>query len=139
MYEQLITKISTTLASVTKVKDVFSYPKSKLTKFPAVFFKPNGVENSFETNSENMKIYRFLLIVMIGAAQETQENVHAVLAKTVDAIVAQFDADWDGGTIDGHRVWIKIDSADAWEVSEEEDGLIAYAPLNVEIKLLSSN
>lgn len=139
MYEELITKIETTLGLVSEVKEVFSYPKTKITKFPAVFFKPNGMKNSFETGSENMKIYRFLILVMIGVKQSTHENVNAVLAKTVDAVIAQFDADWNQGTIEGHRVWVKIDSADAWQVSEEQDGLIAYAPLSVEIKLLSTN
>lgn len=141
MYETLIAKTKATLEAVENVKDVFSSPKSKLTKFPCVFFKPAGFINAFETNNENMGTYRFMLIVMVGtSAQMTQDEAfEIVLPHTVDAIIAKFDKDWNQGSIDGHRVVTKIDSADAWEMSEEQDGLIAYAPLNVEIKLLTSN
>jgi len=141
MYATLMTKITTTLESVTNVKDVFSVPKSKLTKFPAVFFKPDGFSNTFETNNENMAIYRFMMIVMVGTNTNLKpsEAFGTVLPNTVDAIIDAFDENWDGGTIDGHRVTVKIDSADAWELSQEEDGVVAYAPLNVEIRLLTSN
>lgn len=141
MYSTLITKIKTTLAGVSNVKDYFSVPKSKLEKFPCVFFKPMGITNTFETSQENFKIYRFLMIVMAGGVkQTTPENLFdTVLPNTIDAIVAAFDENWNVGTIDGHRAWVKIDSADAWELSDEEDGLVAYAPLNLEIKLLSNN
>lgn len=142
MYEQLITKVAATLSAVSNVKDVFSVPKSKLTKFPCVFFKPNGFQNSWETNKENAAVYRFMAIVMVGTNTTDQKPSDAfgtTLPHTVDAIIAKFNEDWDGGTIDGHRVRVKIDSADAWELSEEEDGLIAYAPLNIEIRLLTTN
>lgn len=140
MYETLIAKIQTTLEAVTNVKDVFSVPKSKLTKFPCVFFKPAGFTNTFETNAENMATYRFLMIVMVGATQTTPESAfNTILPHTVDAIIAQFNQDWNQGVVDGHRCVVKIDSADAWELSEEQDGLVAYAPLNVEIRLLTTN
>ncbi len=140
MYETLIAKIKATLATVTQVKDVFSVPKSKLTKFPCVFFKPTGFTNTFETQNENMATYRFMMIVMVGVTQTTPENAFdVILPKTIDAIIAAFDAGWDGGTIDGHRVTVKIDNADSWEMSEEGDGLVAYAPLNLEIRLLTAN
>jgi hypothetical protein len=140
MYETLIAKTKTTLESVTQVKDVFTVPKSKLTAFPAVFFKPEGFSNVFETGQENFATYRFMMIVMVGVSGNlTQAQAfNTVLPRTVDAIIEKFNEDWDAGTIDGHRVWTKIDSADAWELSEEEDGLVAYAPLNVEIKLLTT-
>ena len=140
MYEELIAKIQTTLEAVSNVKQVFSTPKTKLTTFPCVFFKPAGFTNTFETRTENAATYRFMMVVMVGAAGTTIENVFTtVLPHTVDAIIAQFNEDWDGGTIGGHRVMIKIDSADAWEISEEQDGLVAYAPMSIEIRLLTSH
>lgn len=140
MYETLIGKITTTLEAVPNVKDVFSVPKNKLTKFPCVFFKPTAFTNTFETQVENMAVYRFMMIVMVGATQITPaEAFSTILPHTVDAIIAKFNADWNQGVIEGHRVVVKIDSADSWEMSEEEDGLVAYAPLNVEIRLLTTN
>lgn len=139
MYTTLITKINATLDKVTRVKDHFTSPKSNLTEFPAVFYKPSGLENTFETQNENYKVYRFIMIVMIGTGGTTiEEAFGTVLPKVVDDIIAQFDQDWSS-TINGHRVSTKIDSADAWEVSEEQEGKIAYAPLSLEIRLLTDN
>lgn len=141
MYEQLIAKVQATLGNVQRVKDVFSTPKTKLTKFPAVFFKPAAFANEFETGQENMATYRFLMLVLVGTGKNmtAEDAFGTILPKTVDEIIAQFNADWNQGTIDGHRVRVKVDSADEWQVSEEQDGLIAYAPLNVEIRLLTTN
>jgi hypothetical protein len=140
MYETLLTKIADTLGQVTRVKEILTTPTTTITKYPAVFFKPNGFQNDFETNAENAITYRFMMIVIVGIAGTTPEDVFSsVLPKTVDDIVAQFNQDWNQGTIDGHRVRVRIDSADAWELSEEQDGLVAYAPLNIDIKLLTTN
>jgi hypothetical protein len=140
MWETLIAKVKATIEKVDKVKDVFSVPTTKLTKFPAVFFKPAGFSNAWETQSENMATYRFMVIVLVGASGTTPETAFGtVLPHVVDEIIAQFNEDWNGGTIDGHRASVKVDSADAWEMQDDNDGLVAYAPLSVEIKLLTSN
>lgn len=139
MYETIFAKIGTTLGNVSLVKDSFYVPKKK-TAYPAVFYKPSGATNTFETQTENMKIYRFLMIVMVGAGGTTAANAFGtVLPRAVDAIIAQFDEEWNQGVVDGHRMTAKVDSADAWEMSQEEDGLIAYAPLNLEVRVLTNN
>ena len=140
MYELLLSKIATTLGNVDRVKSVYAIPKSKITRYPAVFYKPNGLVNSFETNNENLATYAFVLVVIVGAEQKSLNSIFTtVLPKTVDAIINQFDEEWNQGTTDGHRITAKIDSADAWEVSEEQDGLVAYAPLFLEVRLLTNN
>lgn len=140
MYTTLIAKLDTMFNAVAEVQEVFSAPKTKIDLYPAVYFQPSGFNNSFETESENKKTYRFLALVIVGAQNTTKEHIfNTVLPETVDAIVTKFDADWDTGTIEGHRSWVKIDSADPWEVSEEQDGIVCYAPLNIEIELLTTN
>lgn len=139
MYETILAKIATTLGTITKVKDSFSIPKTGLTEFPCVFYKPLGFTNEFATTTENYKVYRFLMIVMVGASNQTVANAFGViLPKVVDDIIAAFDGAWNQGTIEGHRVTAKVDSADAWEVSEEQTGLIAYAPLTLEVRVLTN-
>jgi hypothetical protein len=143
MYATLMTRIKTTLQKVVdsgELAQYFNYPKTKLDEYPAVYFQPNGFDNNFETESQNMKIYRFLMVVIVNKSGTTTEEVFStILPNVVDAIVAQFDTDWNQGTIDGGRVWAKIDTADPWEYDEDQDGLTAYAPLNLEIKLVSNN
>lgn len=139
MYATLMQKIQTTLESVPNVKLVFSAPKTKIDQFPAVFYVPGGMSNQYATNAENEKVYRFTVIVIVGIEHTTADAVfNTVLPNTVDAVIAQFDTDWNAGTIDGHRVRVLVASAEEWGVEESQDGLTAYAPLAVEIRLLSS-
>jgi len=135
MYASILAKIKATLDSVPLVKESFSTPKTKLDKFPAVFFKPESLDNNYLTNTENAKVYRFMIMVLVGATNQTVGNAFGeILPKVVDQIVAAFDEQWDQGVIDNHRVWCRLYSPNAWEVSEEQDGLMAYAPLLLEVK-----
>jgi hypothetical protein len=139
MYETLLAKIGTTLDSVELIKEHFNYPKTKLTKYPSVFYFPAGFDNEYSTGTENFKVYKFALFVIVGVSQTTMESASTTLAKAVQELVAQFDADWNMGTINGHRAWVVVDSSDPWTLSEEQDGMTLYAKLNVTIRLLSTN
>jgi hypothetical protein len=142
MYQTLIAKIKTTLQNTTGVASFGNVPGEEITKYPHVFFKPAGFINQFETNEENYITYNFLMVVMVtteGVGGSNAKAFDEVLPSVIDNIIQRFNADWDQGTIDGHRVTTLIDSADAWELSEEEKGMVAYAPLSVQIKLLTSN
>lgn len=139
MYTTLLTKIETTLNTVNRVQENFSYPKTKITKYPAVFYFPDGFENSYETNSENFKIYKFKMFVIIGVKQTTIASASDVMAKTVQDIMAAFDEQWNMGVIDGHRAWVTLGSGDPWQLSGEQDGMELSAALNLEVRLLTNN
>jgi len=140
MYATLIQKIKDTLDHISSVSQYGTTPGEEITGYPYVFFKPDGFINEFETGSENAVVYNFLMVVVVSTEGQGGSADHAfstVLPSVVDDIVAQFNQDWDQGTIDGHRVRVLIDTASAWEMSEEEDGLQAYAPLNIQIRTLT--
>lgn len=142
MYVTLLSKINTTLdtlKSAGTIKQHSNVPGTEVTGYPYVFYKPAGFENAFHTNVENEKVYNFLMVIVIGVENTTTSNVFStVLPACIDAIIEQFDADWNQGTIDGHRVRVLIDSADDWQMDEDKDGRVAYAPLNVQFRLLST-
>lgn len=136
MYASLISLITTKLQAVSEVKSISSVPKTKIDAYPHVFFKPARLENAYYTNQDNEKVYNFLLIVIIGTNGTTLENTFGtVLPKVVDAIIEQFDGQWDFGTTDGHRMRATITSVDDWGVSGEQDGIEVYAPLNLEVRV----
>lgn len=139
MYETLIAQIRDTLESVTQIKEIFAYPETKYTKYPAVVFYPSDLSNSFETVKENAKEYRFILFVIVDLKNVTKQRVfEEVLPRALDAVIAQFDQDWDYGTVDGHRVRALINTA-FWDTQVTEHGEIAFAQLNLAIKTLTSN
>lgn len=140
MYATLIAKIKETLEKVDNVNLIYSVPKTTNSAFPAVYFQPDGMTNEFESGDENAKVYKFMMLVIVGTSGTTVEEVFTnVLPNTVDAIIAQFDADWNMGTIGGHRAWTVIDTADPWAYDEEQEGPLAYAPLSLKIRLVTTN
>lgn len=139
MYELLIAEIRDTLNGVTQIKEVFAYPETKYTKYPAALFYPADLTNSFETTKENAKEYRFNLYVVVELKNLTKQRAfEEVLPRTVDAVIAQFDAGWDMGVIGGHRVRALINTG-FWDTQQTEHGEIAFAQLNLVIKTLTSN
>lgn len=139
IYSNLITQIDTILKGISNVAKVYAHPQTKLEAYPAVIFYPSSFENSFNSNSDNLKIYKFKMFVVCASKQTNMAFLFKqVLANTIDAILAEFDEKWSMTSIDGHRCWIKIDSGD-WGADEKQDGSEAYAEMNIEVKVLTNN
>lgn len=137
MYNILIPAIKAILEGMDEIKEVFTYPCIPK-KYPAVIMLPFSFENNFEDTENNFKIYRFKLYLEISLAG-TNENIvfTTVLPKTVDAIVAKFDEEWNGGTVDGHRIWQIIDSGQ-WSLVVTEKSKTAEAELTLTIRMTTS-
>ncbi|MEQ9135758.1 MAG: hypothetical protein RLO51_11155 [Thalassobaculum sp.] len=140
MYTTLIPAIETILTGVEAVKAVYSYPLPGNPKtYPAVVFMPDTFENSFETTTENMKAYRFKLWVVVDLAGTNEETAFtSVLPNVVDDVIAAFDAAWNGGAFEGHRIWYLLDSG-LWGLSEEQKAKRAFAELTLTVRLVTSN
>jgi len=139
MYSTIISKIETILNGIDKIAEVHSNPTSEFNGYPAAVFFPVRVGNEFETNSENIKEYDFKLYLISSAANSNlNELYNDVMPNLVDSVLSAFDSGWDLNSIDGHRVWLKVESGD-WETSTEEQGLIAYGEFNIIIKTLTNN
>jgi hypothetical protein len=138
IYTTLILQIQTTLQSVTSVKAIYPYPATKIEKYPAVIFFPDALENAYETTQDNRKNYRFKMFVVVGSTQKDKVDIFStVLPKAVDAVIDAFDSAWNGGTIDGHRVSVLINSG-SWSMGVTNEGLEAQAELTVEFRFLTS-
>ena len=139
MYETLIEQIRSTLEEVDLVKEIFAYPETKYTKYPAVVFYPADLANAYETTADNAKEYRFNLFIIVELKNISKQQVfESVLPKAVDAVIAQFDQDWNFGTVDGHRVRALLSTA-LWDTQEIQNGEVAFAQLTLVIKTITSN
>jgi len=139
IYPILIAAIQASLDAVDNIKEVFAYPATDITKYPAVIFFPAGIENTFDSVQENFKIYTFKIYVIVNAGQKPLSEIFAtVMPDTMDAVLAQLDADWSTGVIDGHTAWSEMDIG-AWSVSEEDAGLEVTAELELKVKILTNN
>jgi len=139
IYKTLYSEIETILESVTNVKQIVKYPISKFDAYPAVVYFPSEISNIFSTSSDNFREYKFKMYVVVGASQETLANIFEnVLSNTCDAILQAFDTNWNLNSLDGHRVWLRIDSGN-WGLEDSDKGLIAVAEMNLIIKMSVNN
>ena len=139
MYSTIIGKINTILESVSKIAEVHSNPVSKMNSYPAAIFFPVSVGNDFETNEENFKTYTFSLFLVCGATQSSVNKIYnEVMPDLVDSVLQAFDTGWDLDSIDGHQVWLKVESGE-WNTSVQQDGLIVDSQFNIIIKTLTNN
>jgi hypothetical protein len=142
MIYTLTQAILAVLNNVSEIKLVLPYPPGdeySFDTYPAVIVLQDSFDNAFETNVENAKDYTFRMWIVIGCGGDTVENVWTVaLPKAIDAVVAAFDAAWNGGTIDGHRIRYLISNG-ASSMVVAGDGREAVAELALSIKVLTTN
>lgn len=142
MIYQLITDILSVLNSVPQLKAVYGYPVGEdtaLGAYPAAIVVQDSFDNSFESVVENMKEYRFKLWIVIGCTASTTETIFTdALPKTVDAVLAAFDAAWNGGTVAGHRARYLVSSGQT-TLSVTQNAREAVAELTLNIRVLTTN
>ena len=140
MIETLITQIRTACEAIPNIQEVYSYPlQDDPRAYPAIIVYPVAVENSFETNQENFKIYTFSMFVVVNIAGATTQQVYeTILPKTFDDVMQHFDTNWNLNTINGHRVWAKV-SANTFGLSIEQKNKTAFVDMTLEIKTLTNN
>lgn len=136
MYTTIIPAIKTILEGVTAVQDVYPYPLAGNPKaYPSVVFVPDDLSNAYDTNQTNRKDLRFRMWVVVNLSGTDEETAFtSILPNVVDDIIAAFDENWNGGTLNGHRVWHTLESG-FWGLSEEQKSLQAFAELVLTVRL----
>ena len=138
IYPQLNSKIQEILESVDKIKEIHAYPATKIDKYPAAIFYPERLENSFETTSDNFKIYGYKLWIVVGANGSTVSQIfNSVMPNVMDAVLEKLDDEWSFTSIGGHRVWCKVETG-AWNIVQQNNGLEIIGEINLIIKMLTN-
>jgi len=139
IYKTIYDEIEDILETVENVKQIVKHPTANFSKYPAVVYFPAEVSNVFSTNADNFREYKFKMFVVAGVDQTTMSNIFEnVLSNTCDAILEAFDSGWKLNSIDGHRVWIRIDAGN-WSVEKTDKGLLGVAEFDIIIKLSVNN
>lgn len=137
MYKSIIETIKSKLGEITAIQEVKAYPMGEdetFTAYPAVIFLPDNLSNSFSDTGSNHRTLQFKMWVVINGSQlDRQKLWERVLPNAVDAVMEKFDADWDFGTVDGHRVWSRL-SAGITSMSVEEQSLVVTQELTLIIR-----
>lgn len=140
MLEDLIQTLKTSLEDIGAIQEVHMYPlQESHKKYPAVVAFPVSVDNEFQTNAENFKVYNFSMFVTVNINNQTTKKVYEeILPRTFDSVVAHFDDKWNIGTVNGHRVWAKV-SSNSFGISNEAKSKTAFIDMTLQIKANTTN
>lgn len=135
----LINSILATLEGIEAIKEVYPYPlDGNPKKYPAVIFVKDNFDNSFDNTADNFKIYRFKMWVVVNLSGTNEKDAFTkILPNAVDKIVEAFDAAWDRGNLDGHKIWAIINSG-MQGLSVEQKSKCAWEELTLTVKLSTS-
>jgi hypothetical protein len=140
MQDLILTKIRATLEGIPAIKEVYGFPlNGSPKKFPAAIFFFDRFDNTFDTVATNFKILNFKIYLTVNVSGSDVKTVYeSVMPKLTDQVIAKFDADWNMGTLEGHRIWCLLTGGNV-TLSNEEKSQEVTADLTLQVKLSTEN
>lgn len=141
MQKLILNKLTTTLGAVPEVQAV--YPplfEGEFTTYPCVVLQTDSFTNDFQSTDDNFKEYQYKcwVIVQANKNKSASDIASTTLLDTVDAVIAKFDEDWNGGTESGHRLWFRVSTGlMGFEVTDK--GKNVYQEMTILAKITTNN
>lgn len=147
---QIIQKIRETVETVPEVKQVIMHPEgadivdfvdskpvykgTRIKQYPAVVFVKDRSDSEFSDTGSNHRTVAFRAWVLVPCTNTENADVwERILPNVVDAVMEAFDAGWNVGTIDGSRVWARVDSG-LQGYTPEPSGRVAWEELSLVVR-----
>lgn len=113
MISTIIAKLQADFEAVSEIGAVYAYPIEKPRKFPNIIFFPRSITSNYYTQNENEKAMSFAVFVNHEAKTLGLKEVWTnLMPATVQAVMDKIDAEWNGGVVDGSRVWYTLETGD---------------------------
>lgn len=153
IYSQVIQKIEDVAESIEEVAEVFLHPLgaeiidfatmkrtgSRVKNYPALIFAPDTFDNNFASTATNERTMRFKAWLVINAENiENTDIYERILPNAVDGVLEKFDAGWDFGSVDGHRMWARMASG-IFGIVPEANGKEVFCEFALEVRVETDN
>lgn len=90
-------QVKTLLSSISAIQEVSGSPKLRFSGYPACYVIPSDNKSDYETNSENVRIYAFIVRVFYDTKETGIGDALVAMESLVDTILDTFDKE-DFGT-----------------------------------------
>lgn len=136
MQKFIIDNVVSTLEDIPQIKEVRGpLFDGTLTKYPAIVFQQDSFTNEFDSGNENHKTFQFQLWLAIPANNRDLEDIgRTTMPEVADKVIEKFDATWNGGTLDGHRVWHRL-STGINSLQLDNKNKVAYLQMTLVVRL----
>lgn len=84
-------QIKTLMESISKIQEVKGYPTLKFNGFPACYIIPSDNSNDYETTTENVRTYSFIVRVFYSTKDVTVEQSILALEDLIDDVIDAID------------------------------------------------
>ncbi len=84
-------QIGTLLKTLDTIQEVSNSPKIKFTGYPAAHVVPSDNESDYETTTENVRTYAFMVRLFYETKVTGVEGAYEALEKIVDSVLDLFD------------------------------------------------
>lgn len=135
-------QIKTLLSNISTIQDTSSYPKVKFDGYPAASVEPSSNSADYETTTENVRTYAFIVRVFYETKNTGIEDALVALDGVVDAVIDAFDQEDLKGSSD-RTVGLSLPSGytflniwanpSAWGTLPEEE--LIMAEINVRVRV----
>jgi hypothetical protein len=132
--KEIISDLKTKLESITGIQEVIMSRDVEPTKYPAIICNWATSDNSFENTSENRKLITFNLAIVINVAGKKMSEIdEVIIPNAFDLLESYVDENWNFGTIDGHRVRMRLSSSDNG-ITVEDKSKLAWVDCRLQIE-----
>lgn len=141
-WQTLRPQLKTLLDTVSTIQETASYPKMKFNGYPSATVTPNENDAEYETNTENIRNYAFMVRIFYETKHTGIENAILALEEVVDSVIDVFDQEdlkgsatrTVGVSLPSGYTFINIWAAPgAWfELPDEE---LIYAQVSVRVRV----
>ena len=90
-FSTLRPQIKTLLDTQSEIGEVSGYPKVKFNTYPGVYVVPSDNESDYETTTENIRTYAFIVRVFYETKHTGVEDSLEALEELVDSLLDVFD------------------------------------------------
>ena len=141
-WQTLRPQLKTLIDTISTISETVSYPKMKFGSYPAATVTPNENDAAYETNTENIRNYSFMVRVFYETKHTGIQSAIEALEEVIDSVIDKFDQeDLKGATtrtvgisLPSGYTFINIwASPGAWfELPDEE---LIYAEVSVRVRI----
>ncbi len=86
-------QLKTLLDGVSTISETSKAPKMKFGSYPAATVTPSDQEGDYETTTENIRTYAFMVRVFYETKDTSVEDAIAALEEVIDSVIDAFDQD----------------------------------------------
>jgi len=139
MITTIMQKLKSDFEAINEIEVVYDYPEEKPRGYPYIIFLPTSLSSAYHSQIENEKAFTFAVYINFETKELGEKKVWTeLMPNAVQAVMDKIDAEWNGGVVDGARVWYTLETGDWSQIVDPKSKAtqLMRAELSITIRYL---